>query len=218
MEESKLIRGNGTLLPRGGWPWSASSHPFSVRLGHLVVIGIFTNLPPRWNRTLLFSCQKAVVISGFQGGSFPKWEYTEILITLEMLSKPRCRALASATSPEHFIAHKSCSRLIKHCWSLPRSHEKVTHSPSLPTYQRLLLLLQRQSDFFFCFKHDFRFSKLWWLHWTQSFSVQRNFCFLHLLLLFFFSLELPLASCSSAFTLLWTRPSHSHLCNDLCWL
>lgn len=149
MEESKLIRGNGTLLPRGRWPWSASSHPFSVGLGHLVVIGIFTNLPPRWNRTLLFSCQKAVVISGFQGGSFPKWEYTEILITLEMLSKPRCRALASATSPEHFIAHKSCSRLIKHCWSLPRSHEKVTHSPSLPTYQRLLLLLQRQSDFFF---------------------------------------------------------------------
>lgn len=33
--------------------------------------------------------------------------------------------MASATSPEHFIAHKSCSQLIKQCWSEPRNHENV---------------------------------------------------------------------------------------------
>lgn len=32
-------------------------------------------------------------------------------------------------------------------------------SPSLPTYQRLLLLLQRQSEGFFCFKCDFNIGK-----------------------------------------------------------
>lgn len=60
-----------------------------------------------------------------RGLSFPRWECTDILITLERLSKPRCRGLASATSPEHFIEHKSCSQLIKQCWSEPRNHENV---------------------------------------------------------------------------------------------
>lgn len=47
MEESKLIRGKGTPLHRGKWPRNTHSHPISVGAGHLVVVSIFANLPPR---------------------------------------------------------------------------------------------------------------------------------------------------------------------------
>lgn len=128
LEESKLIKGKETPLPRTKWPQNAISHPIFVSPGHLVIVGIFTNLPFRWN-CIFLSCQKAGAVLGFQEGlSSPRWEYTDILITLERLSKPRCRALASATSPERFIAHKSCSWLIKQCWSEPKNHENINCS------------------------------------------------------------------------------------------
>lgn len=40
MEESKLVRSEGTHLPRGVQSWNANSQPFTVGLGRLVFLQI----------------------------------------------------------------------------------------------------------------------------------------------------------------------------------
>ena len=131
------------------------------------------------------------------GLSFPSWEYTHILINLERLSKPRCRALASATSQEHFIAHKSCSWLIKHCWSEPRNHENVNRSPPPSPLTRVCCSF---------FKRRVRGVSALNVTLTQTRMLtlldSGIFCAKKFLFLYFFQNCPWWASCSSAFTLL----------------
>lgn len=145
----------------------------------------------------------------FSGGlSFPRWKYTDILTTLERLSKPRCRGLASATSPEHFIAHKSCSQLIKQCWSEPRNHENVKcSSPPFPLIR----------DFCCCF---FRGRVRSFIALNVTLTLVRMlpllnmgiFCAQDFLDMGFLTQKCPWwASCSPALTLLWNWFFSPHL-------
>lgn len=157
----------------------------------------------------------------FSGGlSFPRWGYTDILITLEKLSKPRCKALASTTSQEHFIAHKSCSQLIKQCWNEPRSHENINcSSPPSPLIRGCCCFFRDRARISFCSKYDFNTGK------DADFVDMGIFCansFLGFCLFVVSVLSFQnwpwWASCSSAFTLPWNRHFSSHHCNDLHWL
>lgn len=93
---------------------------------------------------------------------------------------------------------------------LERAKEPWEHkplSPSLPAYQRFLLLLQRQSEGVYYFKHDFNTGK------DADFVGHGHFLCREVgFFLFFFPNGPWWSSCSSAFILFWNRSFDSHLC------